>query len=268
MQPARSRFQLQFSRCLSLVRVLGAGVDLQLLDLGAREAVSREHAPDRPAQHLGRPALELVAQGPAAEAARIARVTVVHLVVELVAGHVDLLGIHHDDEVTGVDMRRVLGLGLAAKRVRDLRSQTPERLAFGIDEVPAALDLARFRSPGLHAEKRRTRGPPAANRSKPSRKSAAPPWLGWRTYGAPRTASASRPPAITCRSRASSSANGSPAAISVALGGRFDVSVPGCVGTTFQSRTRSSIPSSVSTRWTIVALASAGPCPVSCRSEV
>ena len=34
---------------------------------------------------------------------------------------------------------------------------------------------------------------------------------------------------------------------------------PGCVGTTFQSSTSSSRPSSASTRWTIVAVASAGP---------
>ena len=51
-------------------------------------------------------------------------------------------------------------------------------------------------------------------------------------------------------------------------GARFDVAVPGGVGTTFQSSTRSPTPSSPSTRWTIVAVASAGPAPVSCRSDV
>src|SRR5204862_795016 len=267
-QPARSRVQLQFLRRLGLVRVLGAGVDLQFAQLRAREAVAREHAFDRLAQHLRRPALELGTQRPAAETARIAGVAVVHLGVELVSGHVDLLRVHDDDEIACVDVRRVLRLGLATERVRDLRSQTPERLAFGIDEVPAALDLARLCSPGLHAEKWRALGPPTANRSSPSLKSAAPPWLGWRTYGASRTASASRPTAITLRPRASSRAKESPAATSADFGARLDVSVPGCVGTTFQSRTCSSSPSSARTRWTIVALASAGPWPVSWRSEV
>ena len=52
------------------------------------------------------------------------------------------------------------------------------------------------------------------------------------------------------------------------VGGRFELSVPGCVGTTFQRRTSLSIPSSASTAWTMVAVASAGPVPVSWRSEV
>ena len=46
------------------------------------------------------------------------------------------------------------------------------------------------------------------------------------------------------------------------------IAVPGWVGTTFQRRTSLSIPSSASTAWTIVAVASAGPVPVSWRSEV
>ena len=131
--------------------MLGAGVDLQLLDLGAREAVAGEHPLDGLAQHLGRPALELVAQRPALEPARVARVAVVHLRVELVAGDVDLLRVHDDDEVAGVDVRRVLRLALAAQRVGDLRSQTPQRLSFGVDEVPAALDFTGLCVPGLHS---------------------------------------------------------------------------------------------------------------------
>ena len=46
------------------------------------------------------------------------------------------------------------------------------------------------------------------------------------------------------------------------------VAVPGCVGTTFHSSTSSSSSSSARTRWTIVAVASPGPSPVSWRSEV
>src|SRR5439155_9790153 len=102
-------------------------------------AVALEYAVDRLAQDLRRPSLELGTQRPAAETARIAGVAVVHLVVELVAGHMDFLGVHDDDEVARVDVRRVLGLGLAAEHVGDLRSETPQRLPFGVDEVPAAL---------------------------------------------------------------------------------------------------------------------------------
>src|SRR5439155_6310685 len=180
---SQSCLQLQLLRSLRLVRVLGTGVDLQLLDLDAGQPVAREHPLDRLAQHLGGPALELVAEGPGAQPARIARVAVVELVVQLLAGDRDLLGVHDHDEVTRVDVRRVLGLALAPEHVRDLRGQTPERLAVCVDEVPAALDLARLCVPGLHiaTEKRRTRCPPTANRSSPSRNSVAPPWLGWRT---------------------------------------------------------------------------------------
>ena len=73
---------------------------------------------------------------PAAQAARVARVPVVHLVVELLAGDRDLLGVDDDDEVAGVDVRRVLRLVLAAQRVGDARRETPEGLALGVDEVP------------------------------------------------------------------------------------------------------------------------------------
>ena len=68
-----------------LVRMLGAGVDLELRDLLPREPVLGEHPLDRDAEHLGRPAVELLAERPAAQAAGIARVAVVPLLVELVA---------------------------------------------------------------------------------------------------------------------------------------------------------------------------------------
>ena len=37
------------------------------------------------------------------------------LLLGLPAGHADLRGVDHDDEVPGIDMRRVLGLVLAAQ---------------------------------------------------------------------------------------------------------------------------------------------------------
>src|SRR4051812_11427863 len=251
--------------------MLGAGVDLQLLDLGAREAVAGQHPLDGLAQHLGRPALELVAQRPALEPARVARVAVVHLRVELVTGDVDLLRVHDDDEIARVDVRGVLRLALAAQRVGDLRSKTSEGLALGVYDVPAALDLAGFCVPGLLHKKRRTHRPPGRNRSSPARNSVAPPWLGWRTYGASSAACATRPTAITVRPRASSRRNGREASTSVRVGRRF---VSGCsgrcgwVGTTFQQSVCCSRPSSASVRRTIVAVASAGPRPVSWRSDV
>ena len=87
-------------------------------------------------------------------------------------------------------------------------------------------------------------------------------------YGPPMRACAILPIAIARRPSESSARNGALASISARVGGRFELSVPGCVGTTFQRRTSFSIPSSASTAWTMVAVASAGPAPVSWRSEV
>jgi len=72
---------------------------------------------------------------------------------------------------------------------------------------------------------------------------------------------ASRPTATRRRLSASSSRKGREARISSRVGRRFDVSVPGWVGTAFQHKASSS--SSARTRCTTVAVASAGPLPLS-----
>ena len=103
----------------------------------------------------------------------------------------------------------------------------------------------------------------ASNLARPSRKAAAPPCDGCRTYGAAERrvrepadrrrrggrARARRRTRGRRRSRPASAAGSSAGAP-----GRC-----GCVGTRFQSSTASASPSSASTRWTIVAVASAGP---------
>src|SRR5262245_10012558 len=151
-------------RRLGLVRMVRPCVDLELEQLRAAEAVPREHALDRLAEHFGRPALELVAQRPAAEPARIAGVPVVHLVVELLAGDRDLLRVHDDDEIAGVDVGRVLRLALAAQRVGDVRREPAQGLPLGIDDVPVALDLAGLCVPGLlHDKKVADLSPPGRN---------------------------------------------------------------------------------------------------------
>jgi hypothetical protein len=99
-------------------------------------------------------------------------------------------------------------------------------------------------------------------------KRVAPPCDGCRTQGASSARPATRPTVTTRRPAASCSANRTPVWTSSALGLRFAVSLPGWVGTAFQSSTSRSSPSSPRTRWTIVAVASAGPVPVSCRSDV
>src|SRR5579862_1087309 len=249
IERSRSLVSLQRLRVLGLVRVLGAGVDLQLRDLLPREPVLGEHPLDRDADHLGRAPVELLAERAAAQAAGIARVAVVPLLVELVSRHLDLLGVHDDHEVAGVDVRRVLRLPLAAERVRDLGRETAERLALGVDEIPLARDLSRLGAVGLH-RKRRTearRRPIVAKACRnPCSNAAAPPCEGWRTYGATSAAAANRPTPIATRPLVSSARNGADASTSALVGRRFEALSPGWVGTTFQSSTSSSTPSAAS----------------------
>src|SRR5687768_1052704 len=89
-EPALPLRDLQGLRCLGLMRVRRPGVDLQLRDLLAREPVPGEHPLDRLAQHFGRAPLQLRAQRAGAETAGIAGMAVVQLLVELLAGDVNL----------------------------------------------------------------------------------------------------------------------------------------------------------------------------------
>src|ERR1051326_2810427 len=142
--------QVQGTGLLRGVRMVRARVDLQLRQLLPREPVLREHSLHGLPDHLGRAPLELLTQRAAAEPARVARVPVVALLVELRARHVDLLGVDDDHEVTGVDVGRVLRLALAAQRVGDLGREPPEREARGVDDVPVARDFSRLGVVGLH----------------------------------------------------------------------------------------------------------------------
>src|SRR4029078_10494362 len=103
--------------------MLRADVDLELSDLCTTKPVARKHALDRFAQHFGRPALELLAQRTAPEPTGVTRMAVVHLLVKLVAGDLDLLRVDDDDEIAGVDVRGVFRLALAAQRLGDARRE-------------------------------------------------------------------------------------------------------------------------------------------------
>src|SRR5581483_10111144 len=86
----------EWLRVLGAVRMLRACVDLQLRDLLAAELVARKHALDRLPQQFGRDALELFAQRTRPQAAWVTGVAVVHLLLELVPRHRDLLRVHDD----------------------------------------------------------------------------------------------------------------------------------------------------------------------------
>src|SRR5450755_3554312 len=129
-------------RPLGLMRVIRAGVHLQLAKLLGAEAVMREHALDRPPDDLLRAALEEVAEGLLLVALGMPAVADVELRLELVAADRDPGGIEDDHVVAGVEMRGIRGLVLADEDVGNPRCKTPERLVRCIDHVPASVDLA------------------------------------------------------------------------------------------------------------------------------
>ena len=137
---------------LGLVRMVGPGVDLQLAQLLAGEPVARKHPLDRQPDDLLGPALEHLLERALAQAARVAGVAVVLLLLALVAGDRDPLGVDDDHEVADVAVRRVLRLALAAQRVRDLGREPAERLAAGVDDHPVALAVRGCGHVGLHLQ--------------------------------------------------------------------------------------------------------------------
>ena len=138
-------------------------VDLELAKLLAGEPVAGEHPLDRLADDLLGPLLEQIAEGAGADPARVAAVAPVELLLALVPGHGDLLGVDDDHEVADVDVRGVGRLVLAAQHVRDLGGQATEGLALGIDDVPDPLAVLGIRLVGLHRSRsshKKSRAPP------------------------------------------------------------------------------------------------------------
>ena len=160
----------------------GAGVDLQLPQLLAREAVAGKHPLDRLADHLLGSALEHLAERARAQSAGIAAVAVVELVVELVPGDPDLGRIDHDHEVPGVAVRRVLRLALAAERVGDLGGEPAEGPALGVDHVPVALAVLGCGYVSLHLDCWRP-GPGRTAKSRPHQPTRARPTTGRHAHG-------------------------------------------------------------------------------------
>ena len=65
----------------------------------------------------------------------------VHLLVELAPGQPDLLGVGHDDEVAGVEVRDVARTVFAREHHRDARGESPEHLVRRIHDVPVMPDI-------------------------------------------------------------------------------------------------------------------------------
>ena len=74
----------------------------------------------------------------------------VQFLAHLVAGQSDLVGIDDDHVVTGIGVRRVGRLVLAAQQRGDLSGQTTEHHVGGVDDVPVMSQIGWFRSESFH----------------------------------------------------------------------------------------------------------------------
>src|SRR5258708_32042960 len=144
------RVELDGLRLLGLLLVLGAGVDLEPLEHLAAEGVVLEHAADSLPEGFFGPARQLLFEGPTAEASGVPGVALIGLGLALVTGDVDSLGVDHNDEVAGVEVRRVGCLVLALEHLRDVAGQPSQRLPVGIYQVPAGPQLRGLWGVSLH----------------------------------------------------------------------------------------------------------------------
>src|SRR5579863_1070419 len=137
-------------RVLRGVRMVGAFVDLEIAELLAAERPARKHPLDGLLHHaLGKAPFEDRFGRPLFDAADIAGVVMIDLLVALAAGENHLFRIDDNDIVAVVDMRRKRRFVLAAQAHRDNRRQTPDDKALAVDEKPFLLDVGRFGRSGL-----------------------------------------------------------------------------------------------------------------------
>ena len=62
----------------------------------------------------------------------------------------DFLGVDDDDKIAGIEVRRIDGFVLPAQNIGDLRGQTAQDGAVGINHVPLALVQIHFRQMRFH----------------------------------------------------------------------------------------------------------------------
>src|SRR4030095_12672433 len=86
----------------------------------------------------------------AADAARIAAMPVIDFVLGLVAGDADLVGVDDDDEIAGIDVRRVDGFVLAAQAKGDFTGHPAQDLVGRVDHKPLMRHFGGFGAEGFH----------------------------------------------------------------------------------------------------------------------
>ena len=124
------------------MRMLGARIYPKIAELLAAERAARQHAFDRLLDDaLGKTSGENRFCRPLFDAADIAGMLVVDLLLDLAAGQHRLGGVDDDDVVAAIDVRRVGRLMLAAQPHGDKRGETADDETVGIDHHPLLVDF-------------------------------------------------------------------------------------------------------------------------------
>src|SRR5436309_2746618 len=144
---------------LGLMRVLRPGVDLELHAQAPPETAFGKHPLHRPFNHTRRPLLEHPARGHLLEAAGIAGMPPVELLLRLAAGQTHLLRVDHHHKITGVSERRVGRAMLSHQHPRHGRGEPTQSLPLGIHQDPLAVRLGLFTDVGAHPPSLHEKGP-------------------------------------------------------------------------------------------------------------
>src|SRR6185369_14332126 len=132
-------------RLLGGVWMLRPGVHPQLLLNLTAERVLRQHAHDGLLDDAVGLLLHQVTDRAGPQTARVTRVPVGELVLQLVATDGDLVGIDDDDEVATVDIWGERRLVLAAQQVGCRDGEPAEHHVGGVDDIPRTRDVTRLR---------------------------------------------------------------------------------------------------------------------------
>jgi len=120
--------------------MLLAGENLQLGEHLTSEAILGKHTLDGVLHYEIRTAFLHLSNAQVLFATDVAAIEHVLLLFYLLAGQNDLVGIDNDDEIAGIDVRRVGWLVTTAQLISDLDGQTAQDLILGVDDDPIAFD--------------------------------------------------------------------------------------------------------------------------------
>ena len=130
--------------------MLLSSIHLQLPVHRATQRVARQHTFHRQLNHLLRCPLNHLREVSFLQSTRVTRVAIIHFVLGFVTRDLHLLRIHNDNEVTCVDVRRVLSLMFPAQATRNFGRKTTKRYAIGVDHEPIVLGCFWFGANRLH----------------------------------------------------------------------------------------------------------------------